>query len=264
MANKLKILVVGASGQQGGSVARELLARGHQVVALTRKVDSAAARSLSELGAEIVEGDLSKRESLVEALEGVDAVFGVITPYEGGVEAEVRQGLNLVDAAEEVGVDHLVFSSVGGADTGTKIPHFDSKYQVEKYLKESGVPYTIIGPVFFMENWLSPWFLPALQEGNLALAMPGYRKLAHISVRDIGRFATLIFERRDEFLGKRIDIASDDLSGVGEMLMSNPSLEYHSSPGAAIRDGAGIRSLIQYHLGFRVALEYCQPDAELA
>jgi uncharacterized protein YbjT (DUF2867 family) len=213
MNEKLKILVVGATGKQGGSVARALLERGHEVRALTRSADSPAARGLEGIGAEIVEGDLSDWESLVEFLEDVDGVFGVTTPYESGVEADSQQGFNLVDAAEEAGVRHLVFSSIGKANTGTGIPHFDSKLVVEEYLRESGVPYTIIGPVFFMENWLSPWFLPALQEGNVALAMPGERKLAHISVRDIGNFVALIFERRDEFLGERIDIASDDLSG---------------------------------------------------
>jgi uncharacterized protein YbjT (DUF2867 family) len=213
MTKELKILVIGASGQQGGSVARELLARGHQVVAMTRKFGSTAALELSRLGAEIVEGDLSDRESLIEVMQGVDGVFGVTTPYESGVEVEVEYGLNIIDAAEEAGIEHLVFSSIGKADKKTGIPHFDSKTEIEAYLRKSSVPHTIIGPVFFMENWLSPWFLPALQEGNVALAMPGGRKLAHISVGDIGRFAPLIFARREEFLGKRIDIATDNLSG---------------------------------------------------
>jgi uncharacterized protein YbjT (DUF2867 family) len=214
MSNHLKILVVGATGQQGGSVARALLFKGHHVHALTRSKDSLAARSLASKGAKLVQGDLSDKDSIVAALDGMDAVFGVTTPYESGVEDEVQQGINLVDAAREAGVRHLVFSSVGRADADTGIPHFDSKFEVEKRLVESDVPYTIIAPVFFMENWLSPWFLPSIQEGNVAMAMPKDRKLAHISVADIGNFAALIFERRNEFLGKRIDIAADNLSGV--------------------------------------------------
>ncbi|MFH2005880.1 MAG: NmrA/HSCARG family protein [bacterium] len=214
MAKKLNILVAGATGQQGGSVARALLDNGHHVRALTRRIGSPAAQALKELGAELHEGDLSKKETLPSAFEGVDAVFGVTTPFEAGMEAETQQGVNLVDAAKEAGIGHFVFSSVGKADKATGIPHFDSKYEVEKHLKASGVPYTIIAPVFFTENWLSPWFLPSIQEGNVALAMPGDRSLAHISVDDIGRFAALIFERRGEFLGKRFDIAGDDVSGV--------------------------------------------------
>lgn len=213
MTKKINILVAGATGQQGGRVARELLQKGHHVRALTRSTDSPRAKSLAQAGAELFTGDLTDKDSLVGALEGVDAVFGVSTPFEIGVDGETQQGINLVDAAKEAGVSHLVFSSVGCADKGTGIPHFDSKYKVEQHLLNSGVPFTIIGPVFFMENWLSPWFLPSLQEGNVALAMPGERSLAQISIEDIGKFAALIFERPGDFLGKRIDIAGDDLSG---------------------------------------------------
>jgi uncharacterized protein YbjT (DUF2867 family) len=115
---------------------------------------------------------------------------------------------------EKAGTGHFVFSSVGKADTGTGIPHFDSKYEVEKKLRSSNLNYTIIAPVFFMENWLSPWFLPSLKEGNVALAMPAERNLAHISVEDIGKFAALIFEKGKDYFGERFDIAGDDLSGA--------------------------------------------------
>jgi uncharacterized protein YbjT (DUF2867 family) len=213
MSTKLEIAVVGATGQQGGAVARALLSKGHQVRALTRNTDSPSAGILSNLGAKIVKADLDDRASLVEAFRGADGVFGVTTPYEAGTEVETRQGLTLVDAAKEAGVGHFVFSSVGSADRETGIPHFDSKYEIERHLGTSGLFYTIIGPVFFMENWLGPWFLPSLQQGNVALGMPGDRKLAHIAVEDIGSFAALIFERREEFVGKRIDIAGDDLTG---------------------------------------------------
>jgi len=209
MATKLTVLVAGATGQQGGAVARALLDRGHKVRALTRSGESPAARALAELGAEIREGDLGNPESLEKALPGVDAVFGVSTPFEAGTDGETGQGINLVEAAVEAGVAHFVFSSVGSADRSTGIPHFDSKYEVEQALRASGMPFTIIGPVFFMENWTSPWFLPAIQEGNVAVAMPRDCKLAQIAVQDIGNFVALVFERRDEFLGRRIDIASD-------------------------------------------------------
>lgn len=213
MTRKLKVLVTGATGQQGGAVAGALISRGHHVRALTRNPDSDAARALAARGAEIVSGSLEDRESIVHAARGVDTVFAVTTPYEKGTEVETQHGFNLVDAAAEVGVGHFVYTSVGSADRDTGIPHFDSKYKVERRLVDSGLPYTIIGPVFFMENWRSPWFLPALEQGAVALAMPPKRKLAHVALRDIGNFAALIIERREEFFGKRFDIASDDLSG---------------------------------------------------
>jgi uncharacterized protein YbjT (DUF2867 family) len=161
----------------------------------------------------MVKGDLSDKDSLVAAASGVDAVFGVGTPYEKGTEVETTEGLNLVNAAAEAGVGYFLFSSVGSAHLGTGIPHFESKYVVEQRLRELDMPFTIIGPVFFMENWLSPWFLPPLQEGNVALALPAGRNMQQISVQDVGNFAALIFERKEAFIGKRIDIASDDLTG---------------------------------------------------
>jgi uncharacterized protein YbjT (DUF2867 family) len=213
MSGKLRILVMGATGQQGGSVTRALIEKGHTVYGMTRRVDSPAARELTKLGVKLVTGDLNDVDALTEVFKGYDGVFGLTTPYEAGVEIETQHGLNLIEAAEKAGVTHLVFSSVGKADTGTGIPHFDSKYEAEKNLRTSNVPYTIIGPVFFMENWLSPWFLPGLQDGNAALAMPADRKLAHISVQDIGNFVALVFERKGEFIGKRYDLAGDDLTG---------------------------------------------------
>ncbi|MDJ0763125.1 MAG: NmrA/HSCARG family protein [Myxococcota bacterium] len=215
MSKKKVILVVGATGQQGGAVARTLLAKGdYSVRGLTRSPESKAALELAEQGAELVRGDLRDRAALDAALRGVDGVFGVTTPFELGVQGETEQGIHLVDAALKAGVDHLVFSSVGKADTNTGIPHFDSKYAIEQYLEKSGLPYTIVAPVFFFENWLSPWFLPALIDGNVALVMPADRLLAQISIEDIGRFTALIFEQKEAFLGKRFDIASDDLSGA--------------------------------------------------
>jgi uncharacterized protein YbjT (DUF2867 family) len=220
MASKLKILVTGATGQQGGAVAGALLSRGHHVRALTRSPDSDAAKALAARGAEIVRGDLGDRDSLFEAARGVDTIFAVSTPFEAGTDVETQQGINLTDVARVLGIGHLVYTSVGSADRDTGIPHFDSKYLVEQHIRDSGVPFTIIGPVFFMENWVSPWFKPALEQGAVALALPPGRSLAHISLRDIGNFVALVIERREEFFGKRFDIASDDLTGgqVAEVL----------------------------------------------
>jgi uncharacterized protein YbjT (DUF2867 family) len=239
MASKLKVLVTGATGQQGGAVAGALLNRGHQVRALTRSPDSAAARALNKRGAEIVAGDLNDRDSLTEAARGVDTVFAVCTPYEAGTATETEQGINIVDVAAELEIEHLVYSSVGSADRNTGIPHFDSKFRVEKHLRDSGVPFTIVGPVFFMENWTSPWFKPALKQGTVALALPAGRSLAHVALRDIGNFIALIIERRDQFFGKRFDIASDDLTGgqVAEILSRKIGrrLEFQQIPLDAMR-----------------------------
>lgn len=220
MTNKLKVLVTGATGQQGGAVAEALMGRGHRVRALTRNPDSDKARELAARGAAVVQGDLLDLRSLRAAARGVDAIFAVSTPFEQGTEVETEQGLNIAEVAKEVGIAHLVYASVGSADRGTGIPHFDSKFRVEQQIRELGVPFTIIGPVFFMENWRGPWFFPALEQGAVALALPPGRRLAHVALEDIGEFAALVFERREQFIGKRIDIASDNLSGgrIAELL----------------------------------------------
>jgi uncharacterized protein YbjT (DUF2867 family) len=213
MSKPLSVLVTGATGQQGGAVARALLKKGHKVRGLTRKPDSAGALALKQLGAELAVGSFDERDALVRAMTGTDAVFIMSTPFEAGEEAETRQGITAVEAARTAGVKHIVYTSVGAADQKTGIPHFDSKARVEEYLTKSGLPYTIIGPVFFSENLVSPWGGAGLKKGVVALAMPAKRPLQHITVEEIGAFGALVIERREAFLGKRIDLASNELTG---------------------------------------------------
>lgn len=214
MADKLFVLVTGATGQQGGTVARALLRKGHRVRALTRKSDSPRAQELKQLGAEIFPGSFDDAASLERAAQGVDAAFAMGTPYEAGPEAETRQGIALVDALKAADLEYLLYTSVANADKNTGIPHFDSKYKVELRIGDLGIPHTILAAVFFMDNLLSPWFLPGLKEGKLAIALPGSRKLQQIAVADVAEFAVLVLERREKFLGKRIDLAADEFTPV--------------------------------------------------
>lgn len=101
---------------------------------------------------------------------------------------------------------------MANADRDTRVPHFDSKLQAECYIHSLGLPYTIIGPVFFMENFLRKWWLPGLREGRLAIAMSKGRRPQQIATADLARFAVLVLEKREPFLGRRIDIASDEIS----------------------------------------------------
>jgi uncharacterized protein YbjT (DUF2867 family) len=212
MSGKLNVLVTGATGKQGGHLVRELLARGHSVRAMTRNPESSAAAALAERGVTVVAGDFDDQESLESAVRGVDTVFAMSTPFEGGEKKETREGINIVRAAASVGVKHLVYTSVAGADRATGIPHFDSKFEVEKEIRRSGVPFTIVAPVFFMENFLAEWMAPGIATGSIALALPATRRLQQIALSDIAQFTALVIERREHFLGKRIDIASDELT----------------------------------------------------
>ncbi|WP_224243041.1 NmrA/HSCARG family protein [Hyalangium gracile] len=213
MSKSLTVLVTGATGQQGGAVARALLKKGHKVRALTRKPDSQGALELKKLGAELAIGNFDDRDSLVKAMTGTDAVFIMSTPFEAGMDTETRQGISAVDAAKAAGVKHVVYTSVGGANQKTGIPHFDSKFRVEEYLVKSGLPHTIIAPVFFRENLVSPMFGGGLKQGVVAMALPAKRPLQQIGVDEIGAFGALVIERREAFLGKRIDLASNELTG---------------------------------------------------
>jgi len=209
------------------------------VKAFTRKPDSPAALELKRLGAEPVARSLEDLNSIERAAQGVETIFAMSTPFEAGMEAETRQGLNVADVAKAAGVKHLVYTSVGGANRNTGIPHFDSKYKVEQHIQALGMPYIIIGPVAFMENAFAPWSLPALQNGTVAAALPAKRKLAQVALADIGVFAILVIENPARFVSKRIDIASDELTGeqMVEILSraTGRKLTYFEVPIAQVR-----------------------------
>ncbi|MEV5874040.1 NmrA/HSCARG family protein [Streptomyces sp. NPDC052101] len=205
----LTIAVTGATGAQGGATAHALRAAGHHVRALTRHPDSAAADALRALGAEIRRADFDDRTSLDAALTGADALFAVTTPFGTDTATEVRQGRTLVDAATAARLAHVVLTSAAHADRDTGIPHYDSKYAIEQHLRASGVPWTVIAPAAFMDNYADGWTLAGLREGVFGWPMPADRPLALIPAADIGAFAALAFSRRTEFADRRIDIASD-------------------------------------------------------
>ena len=213
MSTKRSVLVAGATGQQGGAVAHALLSRGHRVKALTRKPDGEAGRRLAAAGAEVVAGDLGDAASVVKAASDVDTMFLMGNSYEAGMEAETRQGIIAADAAKAAGIGHLIYSSVADADKDTGIPHFESKYLVEKHVAGLGIPYTISAPVAFMENIVAPWSIGALREGTHAFAMPAERVLQLVALADIGAFVAGLAERREQVFGKRFDFAGDELSG---------------------------------------------------
>ena len=205
------ILVTGITGQQGGAVARELLANGHRVRGMTRNPKSEKAKEFAALGAEIVTGDLNDSASLERALDGAWGVFAVQNTWEAGVDGEEEQGKRLARLARERGVKHFVYSSVGSAQRETGIPHFDNKWRVEESVRAAGFPsHVILRPVFFMENWVSPWFKPAIEEGQVAIGIKPDTRLQMIAVEDIGKYGRLAFEQHDKLNGQAIDIAGDE------------------------------------------------------
>ena len=207
------ILVTGATGQQGGATADELLRRGYRVRAATRKPDSEKARALAARGAEVVAADFDDETSLRRAAEGAWGVFSVQNTWEAGVEREEEQGKRLARVARAAGVQHFVYSSVGSADRNTAIPHFENKVRIEEAIRDLKFPsYTILRPVFFMENFASPWFLPGIAEGRLAMGIKPATRLQMIAVSDIGKYGLRAFEDADKMNGIALDIAGDELT----------------------------------------------------
>ncbi|MEU2764121.1 MULTISPECIES: NmrA/HSCARG family protein [unclassified Streptomyces] len=214
MAVEETIMVLGGTGRQGGAVARELLRRGHAVRALVRDPAKEEARALAQAGAVLVRGDLDDEASLAAAMDGVHGVFSVQTfRGPGGCEAEERQGRAVADAAVRAGVKHFVYSSVGGADRDTRVPHFESKLRIEEYLRSLDLPLTVLRPVMFHDILLD--IAPRRVQDELVLAMwldPG-TSVQLIATSDIGVFAADAFEDPEGWLGRTVEIAGDDLTG---------------------------------------------------
>lgn len=238
------VLVTGATGKQGGEVAAQLLTRGHDVTAYVRDPEAPAAQALAAKGARLATGDLADRDALTTAATGTDAIFGLSVPFgDGGKEQEVAQGRILVDVAEKHG-GHFVYSSVRGGDKTEEstIDHADSKQIIEAYLRQRDVPATVLGPVYFMENALNTGFT-RLNEGLYSTPLSAGKPLDQVTVKDIAGMAVHAFEHPGELAGRRIDLASDRVTGaesarvLGEIL--GREVPYEVFPIAQVRRWAG-------------------------
>lgn len=204
------ILVAGATGTQGGAVARELAARGYRVRGLTRNPDSPASQALAKLGVEPVRGDFDDAASLDRAFAGAYGAFSV-QQYRGvGTDAEIRQGKAFADAAKRAGVKHFVYTSVAKAPLGTGVPQFESKLEIENHVKSLGLPYTIIRPASFMSGFEE--FRADAEKGEFSGPLPADLARVYIAPRDIGRFAAEAFDHPQAWLGRAETIAGDQIS----------------------------------------------------
>lgn len=208
------ILVLGATGTQGGAVASELLRRGWPVRALVRNPDSEKAQALSAAGVEVVKGDMDNHASLDDAMKGAYGVFSVQT-FTGpeGVAGEERQGRAVADAAARAKISHFVYGSVGGAGKLTGVPHFDSKHRIEKYIEELGLPATFLRPALFISGFTFMGPTPAESGQVLSLTLKPNTVLQMIDPRDIGLFAADALEDPATYIGAKLELAGDALTG---------------------------------------------------
>ena len=264
MASQKLILVTGATGQQGGAVARSLLSKGKKVRVLTRTPDKA--KALAQKGAEVIRGDFEDEESLKTALRGVDGVFLMGTPFEKGEDAEFEQGKAAVRACWKYGAPHIVYTSVCAANKKTGIPHFESKAKVEEFIKETEIASTILRPVWFMENFSSPWLYPSIQKGILTTPVRPERKLQMIALSDIAEFATEAFLRPEDFVGKEIDLAGDELAmddiAVQIACAMNREVKYEQIPEEKAEAAVGHDFALMYKWFNRVGYQVNIPELE--
>lgn len=218
------VVVLGATGQQGGAVAAALRADGWPVRAVVRDPASHRARALSAAGIETVRGDLGDPESLRSAFTGAHGVFSV-QPSSGQAgtdlsdDDEIRYGSTVAEAAQRTGVAHLVYSStIAAGPTPTGVGHLDAKSHVEEHVRSLDIAGTILRPATFMEVLTLPGM--GLAAGNLQFLMRPDQTMQFIAVRDIGRIAAAAFAAPDRFAGRTLQIAGDALTGaeVGEQL----------------------------------------------
>lgn len=193
-------------------MARRLLADGWRVRAMARRPDAPESKALARVGAEVVKGDFNDPASLEMATQGVYGVFAVHTFWQDGYEGEVRHGKALAEAAKAAKVRHYVYSSVGGADRLTGVPHFETKWRIELHVRAMGFPATIVRPVFFMENFMTGDSRSSLLDGQLRMALLPETRLQMIAVEDIGGVVGVVFQKPDAFAGKAIEIAGDEMT----------------------------------------------------
>ena len=242
------IAVVGATGQQGGATARALLAAGATVRGLTRNVDSDAAQALTAAGAEMVAADLDDLSSVTAAFAGVSRVFAMTTMTgPAGVDGEVEHGRAIADAAVAAGVSRVVYSSVGGAERHTGVPHFESKRRVEEYLDSLAVDATFIRPVFFMENLLG-----SAVEGDevvVRLPFPDGIPLQMVAVDDIGKVAAAVLLDPTSVVGS-VEIAGDELTGtqIAEVFGRQAGLpaRYESLPITVLDGDSDMKAMFEW------------------
>ncbi|MER6005892.1 NmrA/HSCARG family protein [Nonomuraea angiospora] len=213
------IVVMGATGLQGRAVTARLLADGWRVRAVTRDPDAAGARALAKAGARLVRAEMDDPASLAAVAEGAYGLFSVQptvgspgTPADFTADHEVAWGRNVADAAHAAGVRHLVYASVAGAGRHNteKLPqNVVSKWRIEQHITRLGLPATFLRPVSFMENYTGTYHL---HDGAVTTAFDPAVPQQIMAVDDVGAFAALAFARPEEWIGRAVDLAGDELT----------------------------------------------------
>lgn len=213
-----KLVICGSTGSQGGAVAELMKNDGNfQLIGFSRNLNQPKVSELQSSGLSMIEGDLADLSSLKSVFNGADCVFGITQPWNRNytkvdTKLELEQGKNIVDACKQAGIKHLVFSSAAhGEEQKTGLPHVDVKIDIEAFIADSGIDYTILNPVQFMDN-IGMKFLP-IKKGKIRGFIDGDAKVPYIAVKDIGRFARLAFDAPEKFKNVKLTLIGDIISG---------------------------------------------------
>ncbi len=244
MSERRKIVVCGSTGQQGSHVLNSLFKKEKwEIFALLRDPESESAKKIEEKGVKVIKGDLLDKISLIEAFKGAHGVFGITQPWSKDYkrcypDIEIRQGLNIIDAAREAEVKHLILTSMinlGFRQTG--VPHLDSKIFIEDYLRNSSQPYTLFKLPSFMEN-IGKGFFPVKKNYVRGLLEKKF-KVTYISCKDIGEFVSMAFDMPDKFMNKEMDLIADLVSGeeLADILseIKRRKIRYKSPPNLILK-----------------------------
>ncbi|TNC49439.1 NmrA/HSCARG family protein [Rubellimicrobium rubrum] len=207
------LLITGATGAQGGATLREMIRRkgGWDLRALVRNPAAAKAQALARQGVTLAKGDLDDEGSLRAALRGVYGVHSVQTPMGQGPEGEERQGKRLATLAAEAGVSHFVYSSVAGAERDSGVPHFASKWHIENHIRDLGLPATVLRPAVFMDNFGTLMFR-TLMLSMFRRDVDRRRPIQLLDTADVGWFAAEAFDHPEDWIGREIELAGDELT----------------------------------------------------
>ena len=203
------IVVCGATGRQGGAVARRLRDDGWTVRGVTRSPQSDKARRLMSDGIEVAEADMADRGSLDTTFDGAYGVYSVQNPMISGFEAEIEQGRNVADAAKAAGIRHVVYGSAG-IGTRTGIPSWDTKVAVTEHMRTLGLPLTVLRPEAFMELMTDKAYYPQVAVWHVMPKLMGSdRVVPWLAVDDLGTIAARVFASPERYIGADIPLAGD-------------------------------------------------------
>jgi uncharacterized protein YbjT (DUF2867 family) len=208
--NSKTFFVTGATGKQGSATAHNLAENNCSVKALVRNASSPQSEKLKRANIELVNGDLDDSASYKIHLKNVDGAFAMFT-FMNGVKNEIAQGIAFIDVAKEMNVPFILYSSVIGADSGSGIPHWESKNLIEQHLKKSGIPYTIIRPTYFLENFFIPDVYKRLKKGKMVTPVRKDQIFQFISTEDVGKISAHILMNKERYLGRTISLAADQM-----------------------------------------------------